>query len=56
MFVFLVACDCYIALPHGATGLSEFVIVVCPGHTQLLFLMYIHTYAGYIYIYMFSAK
>ena len=30
--------DCCVALPRGAMGLSEFVIVVFPDHTHLLFL------------------
>ena len=31
LFVFLVSCDCCVALPHDATGLSA----VCDCHTHL---------------------
>ena len=30
--------DCCVALPHGAMGCLQFVIVVFPGHNHLLFL------------------
>ena len=36
-FVFLVSCDCCVALPRGAMGCLQFVIVVFPDHTNLLF-------------------
>ena len=41
--VFLVYCDGWAALPHGATGCLQFVIVVFPDHTHLLFLIWIQT-------------
>ena len=37
LFVFLVSCDCCVALPHDATGLS-FVNMEFPDYTHLLFL------------------
>ena len=37
IFAFLVPCDCCVALPYGATGLSAVVIVVFPDQTHLLF-------------------
>ena len=37
-FAYLVPCDCCVALPYGATGLSAVVIVVFPDHIHLLFL------------------
>ena len=41
-FFFLVSRDCYVAIPHGAMGLSAVVIVVFPDHTHLLFYIYIY--------------
>ena len=38
LFVFLVYHDCCVALPRNATALTEFVIVVFPDHTHLIFL------------------
>ena len=37
LFVFLVSRDFCVALLHDATGWLQFVIVVFPGHTHLLF-------------------
>ena len=37
LFVFLVSRDCCVALPHDATVCLQFVIVVFPYHTHLLF-------------------
>ena len=37
LFVFLVSHDCCRALPRDATGCLQFVIVVCPNNTHLLF-------------------
>ena len=31
--------DCCVALPHDTTGLLQFVTVVFPDHTHLLFFM-----------------
>ena len=31
------SCDCCVALPRGAMGCLQFVIVVFPDHTNLLF-------------------
>ena len=28
------SCDCYVALPSGAMGFTQFVIVVIPDHTH----------------------
>ena len=39
LFVFLVSHDCCVALPHDATVCLQFVIVVFPDHTHLLFLI-----------------
>ena len=36
--VFLVFRDCCVALPHGAIGCPQFVIVVFPYHSHFLFL------------------
>ena len=37
-FVFLVPRECCVAFPHGDTGVClQFVIVVFPDHTHLLF-------------------
>ena len=39
LFVLLVSRDCCVALPHDATGFFlQFVIVLFPDHTHLLFL------------------
>ena len=38
LFIFLVFHDCCVALSHDATGCLQFVIVVFPDHTHLLFL------------------
>ena len=38
IFAFLVPCDCCVALPYGAMGVSTVVIVVLPVDTHLLFL------------------
>ena len=38
LIVFLVSRDCCVALPRDATGCLQFVIVVFPAHTHLLFL------------------
>ena len=35
--VFLVSCDGRAAVPRGATGSLQFVIVVFPDHTHLLY-------------------
>ena len=38
LFVFLVSCGCFVALPHDAMGLSAVLSsVVFPAHTHLLF-------------------
>ena len=37
-FVFLVSRNCCVALPRGAMGFLQIVIVVYPDHTHLLFL------------------
>ena len=37
-FVLLVSQDCWVALPPSAWVCLQFVIVVFPGHTHLLFL------------------
>ena len=37
IFAFLVPCDCCVALPYGAKGVSTVVIVVLPDDTHLLF-------------------
>ena len=39
-FVFLVFCGGWAALPGGARGCLQFVIVVFPDHTHLLFFMH----------------
>ena len=31
-------CQCFVALPHGAVGSTQCVVVVFPDHTHLLFL------------------
>ena len=36
-FVFLMSLDCCVALPRGAMGFLQFVILVYPDHTHLLF-------------------
>ena len=38
LFVFLVSWDCCVALPHDDMGCLQFVIVVFPDHTHLLYL------------------
>ena len=49
LFVFLVSLDCCVTLPHDATGLSlQFVIVLFPDHTHLLFLMEV----GFMILYL----
>ena len=37
--------DCCVALPRGAMGCLQFVIVVFPGHTHLLFIIVISVIA-----------
>ena len=36
--IYLVSCDCCVALPRGAMRLFTVVIVIFPDHTHLLFL------------------
>ena len=38
LFAFLMSSDCCVALPGGAMGCLQYVIVVFPDHTHILFL------------------
>ena len=51
LFVFLVALDCCVALPHDATGMPAVLIVVLPDHTHQLFLKPISLLNGPIKLY-----
>ena len=44
LFVFLVSHNCCVALPHDAMGCVQFVIVLFPDHTHLLFLSKLCTF------------
>ena len=40
--------DCCVALPRGAMGCLQFVIVVFPDHTHLLFLGFVIGYKAFV--------
>ena len=44
----MVSRDCFVALPRGATVCLQFVIVVFPDHTHLL---YLRIFTGEVIIY-----
>ena len=47
-------CRWHLSLPHGAVGILQYVIIICPGHTHFLFCLFRFYQKTFLYMYMIS--